>query len=264
MTKEKTNQPTPGAIALVGSGEYLDAMNTTDAYLIETLGGKKHARVALLPTASGLEEGGPSYWNNLGLGHFDKLGVKDVRATGIVSSDSASDPRQLELLRDANFFYFSGGNPQHVIGTLRGSPAWEIIQGAYEQGAVLAGCSAGAMALSGHTISIRQVMAGEKLKWVDALGVVPHIVVFPHFDRMSNFIDPQVFQELLATLPPDHVVLGIDEDTALVRTSFAEGASQWQVMGRQTVKMFVHGQETRILQIGEATTLADKVGNESQ
>ncbi|HYK86377.1 MAG TPA: Type 1 glutamine amidotransferase-like domain-containing protein [Ktedonobacteraceae bacterium] len=259
MTAEKTIRPMPGAIALVGSGEYLDAMNTTDTYLIETLGGKKHARVALLPTASGLEEGGPSYWNNLGLSHFQALGVKDVRATAIVNRDSASDPEQLELLRDANFFYFSGGNPQHIIGTLRDSPAWEIISSAYEQGAVLAGCSAGAMALSGYTISIRQVMAGEKLKWVDALGVVPQVVVFPHFDRMSNFIDQQLFQELLATLPKEHIVLGIDEDTALVRTNFASEASQWQVMGRQTVKMFVYGQDTRTLHIGETIMLHNNV-----
>ena len=259
MTAEKTIRPMPGAIALVGSGEYLDAMNTTDAYLIETLGGKKHAWVALLPTASGLEEGGPSYWNKLGLAHFEALGVKDVRATEIVNRDSAFDQKQLELLRDANFFYFSGGNPQHIIETLRGSPAWDIISSAYEQGAVLAGCSAGAMALSGHTISIRQAMAGEKLKWVDALGIVSQIVVFPHFDRMSNFIDQQLFQELLATLPKDHVVLGIDEDTALVRTGFASEASQWQVMGRQTVKMYQYDQSPRTLHIGETVMLHDNV-----
>ncbi len=70
-----TSRPAPGAIALVGSGEYLDFMNSTDTYLLETLGGANDARVALLPTASGLESGGPKYWNELGLSHFKKLGV---------------------------------------------------------------------------------------------------------------------------------------------------------------------------------------------
>ncbi len=32
------SRPAPGAIALVGSGEYLDVMNETDTYLLETLG----------------------------------------------------------------------------------------------------------------------------------------------------------------------------------------------------------------------------------
>ncbi len=262
MTKEKETRTTLGAIALVGSGEYLAAMNTTDAYLLETLGGASKARVALLPTASGLEEGSSTYWNNLGLTHFHALGVQDVRATLIIDRASAVDPAQLELLRDANFFYFSGGNPQHIIETLRDTLAWETIQTAYRGGAVLAGCSAGAMALSGHTISIRTVMAGEKPEWVDALGLVPHIVVFPHFDRMANFLDQKIFQTLLSSLPEDHVVLGIDEDTALVRVGFASGdapASQWQVMGRQSVKVFERGQTTRTLHIGEKIMLRDDV-----
>ncbi|MGI9058861.1 MAG: Type 1 glutamine amidotransferase-like domain-containing protein [Ktedonobacteraceae bacterium] len=262
MSREKETRTTPGAIALVGSGEYLDAMNTTDAYLIETLGGASKARVALLPTASGLEVGGATYWNNLGLTHFHALGVKDVRDTRIIDRASAADPAQLELLRNANFFYFSGGNPQHIIETLRDSAAWELIQAAYERGAVLAGCSAGAMALSGHTISIRTVMAGEKPTWVDSLGIVPHIVVFPHFDRMANFLDQKLFQELLSSLPKDHIVLGIDEDTALVRIGFASGdapASQWQVMGRQSVKVFERGQTQRTLSIGEKIMLRDNI-----
>lgn len=262
MTREKETRTMPGAIALVGSGEYLEEMNTTDAYLIETLGGVSKARVALLPTASGLEEGSATYWNNLGLNHFHALGVQDVRDIRIIDRASAADPAQLELLRNANFFYFSGGNPQHVIETLRGSPAWEIIQAAYERGAVLAGCSAGAMALSGHTISIRTVMAGKKPKWVDSLGVVPHIAVFPHFDRMGNFLDQKIFQKLLSSLPKDHIVLGIDEDTALVRVGFADGvapASEWQVMGRQSVKVFERGQTPRTLHIGEKIMLRDTV-----
>ena len=257
MTTEKTSRNVPGAIALVGSGEYLDAMNTTDTYLLETLGGARNARVALLPTASGLEVGGPAYWNNLGLDHFHALGVQDVRATQIIDSASAADPSQLALLRDANFFYFSGGNPQHIIETLRHSPAWKIIQAAYERGAILAGCSAGAMALSGRTISVRSVMAGDTPEWTDALSMVPHIVVFPHFDRMANFLNQDLFQQLLATLPKDHIVLGIEEDTALVGLDLTsnEVSSQWQVMGRQNVNVFAQGMATRVLRSGEKVML---------
>ena len=57
-------------------------------------------------------------------------------------------------------------------------------------------------------------------------------------------------------------MLGIDEDTALVRVGFADGdatASQWQVMGRQSVKVFERGQTTRTLHIGEKIMLRDDV-----
>src|SRR5690242_1704311 len=93
-----------GAVALVGSGEYTDAMLETDAALLETVGGAASASVALLPTAAGLEANGPSYWNNLGLGHFKKLGVTDIRPTLVLDHASASDPKQVELLRDADFY----------------------------------------------------------------------------------------------------------------------------------------------------------------
>src|SRR5258706_1197357 len=141
----------PGAVALVGSGEYTDAMNETDSYLLETIGGAHAAHVAVLPTASGLERGSPQRWNSMGVAHFQALGVADVRSSMIVDRASAADEAQLALLRDADLYYFSGGNPQYVVETLRDTPAWEIIAQSHASGAVLAGCSAGAMIVGGRT-----------------------------------------------------------------------------------------------------------------
>ncbi len=249
---------TPGAIALVGSGEYLDAMNGVDAYLLQTLGGASTAKVALLPTASGLEPNGPTSWNNLGLSHFAKLGVQDIRATRIVDKASAHDPEQVALLQGADFYYFSGGNPQHITESLRDSPSWEVIKAAYEQGAVLAGCSAGAMMLSGRTLSIRQAMMSGSMEFVESMGIVPELIVFPHFDRMAGFLDQKRFQQVLHAVPDTYTVVGIDEETALVRISanaFEEKTSRWRVMGRQTVKVFTKEQEPLTLQVGEEITL---------
>jgi cyanophycinase len=248
----------PGAVALVGSGEYLDAMNEVDTYLLESVGGAKTATVALLPTASGLELNGPTSWNKLGLKHFQNLGVHDVRATHIVDRESANDPEQVELLKGVDFYYFSGGNPQHTIESLRDSAAWEVINAAYEQGAVLAGCSAGAMMLSGRTLSIRQVMMGGKTEFVESMGIVPELIVFPHFDRMAGFLDQTRFQQLQRAVPEGNIIVGIDEETALVRIAPpTEGStgSRWRVMGRQTVKVFVKEKEPLTLQAGEEIDL---------
>jgi cyanophycinase len=248
----------PGPVALVGSGEYLDIMNDTDRYLLEVLGGLGEVTVALLPTASGLESNGPTYWNDLGLHHFQQLGVQDIRATHIIDRAGAHDPEQLKLLRDVDFYYFSGGNPLHIIETLRDTPAWQIIKDAYEAGAVLAGCSAGAMMLSGRTISIRQAMLDGKIDLVESLGIVPELIVLPHFDRMSNFLDQQRFKRLLQSVPSDYTVVGVDEDTALVRISanaYKQTDSLWRVMGRQTVKIFARDAEPRTLQPGEEIRL---------
>ncbi len=249
---------TPGAVALVGSGEYLDVMNEVDTYLLNTIGGISSAKVALLPTASGLEPNGPTSWNNLGMRHFKNLGVNDIRATRIIDRASAFDQEQVALLQGADFYYFSGGNPQHTIETLRNSPAWETIKAAYDRGAVLAGCSAGAMMLSARTISIRQVMMGEPVVFVEAMGVVPNIIVFPHFDRMAGFLDQERFQSLMHSVSELYTVVGIDEDTALVRIEPNETSgtmARWRVMGRQTVKLFGRDGKPQVLRSGDEITL---------
>lgn len=247
-----------GMIALVGSGEYLDVMNEVDTYLLSTIGGASAARVALLPTASGLEPNGPTSWNNLGLQHFKQLAVQDIRATRIIDREHAFDAAQVELLQGANFFYFSGGNPQHVIETMQDSPAWNVIKTAYERGAVLAGCSAGAMMMGGYTVSIRQAMQGSAMDFVPALAIVPQVVVFPHFDRMSGFLSQSRFKDLLGAVPANTTVIGIDENTALVRIEPSEDAAQparWRVMGSQTVSMFSREGEVRRLRVGEEVML---------
>lgn len=249
----------PGAVALVGSGEYTDAMIETDRYLLDTLGGPADARVALLPTASGLEPGSPERWNMMGKAHFAALGVRDIRPVNILDRASASDPAQVKLLRGASYFYFSGGMPGHIIESLRGTEALQVILDAYAAGAVLAGCSAGAMALAGQTISVRSAMAGGTPRWTPALGVIPGVIVFPHFDRMAGFLGQEAFQNLIRSAPEGRTPVGVDEDTALIRVALsagsdAPGKSRWRVTGRQTVTIF-EPSGPRVLRTGDEVAL---------
>ncbi len=136
-----TNKQRPGAIALVGSGEYTPAMSEIDRLLLDSLAAPRAARVALLPTASGLEEGMPERWNRMGAEHFAALGAQ-VAPLMLLTRDDAADPQIVAALRAANLFYFSGGDPQHLVATLRGTPAWDAICARHASGAVIAGCSA--------------------------------------------------------------------------------------------------------------------------
>ncbi len=261
MASEGSASSELGAVALVGSGEYTDAMIETDRHLIDTLGGSGSARVVLLPTASGLEPGSPKYWNDLGMRHFTSLGVSDIRPTSILDAATAHDPAQLDLLREANFYYFSGGNPQHVISSMRGSPAWEVISAAYANGAVLAGCSAGAMAMSGYTISLRLAFSGNgPVEFVESLAVVPHVIVFPHFDRILGRMGGAALRARLVKAPQGAIPIGVDEDTALVRIALPgagnpHGKAHWRVMGRQTVTIFWPHAAPQVLHTGDEVAL---------
>lgn len=240
-----------GAIALVGSGEYTDAMNDTDRYLMETVGGPSAARVVIIPTASGLEDpSSPENWQRMGLAHFGKLGAQ-VNRVDILQREDANDPRWQPLLEEANFYYFSGGNPQHLIETMRDSLAWATIQRGYLKGAILAGCSAGAMALGGYTANVRAVMRGDGPSWSPALGLLPRLITMPHFDRISGFAGPAMFKQMLESVPQGCLLVGVDEDTALVKTAAVDNSERWQVIGRQTVSLFNSEGASTIFRSGE-------------
>jgi cyanophycinase len=214
-------------------------MLDVDRALLATLGGPAQARVVVLPTASGLEPGMPQQWNARGVAHFTALGAT-VTAVPLVTRDDASAQPVLDALRQANFFYLSGGNPQYAIATWRDTPAWRILADRFENGAVVAGCSAGAMMLGASTISVRGMLAGQAPTWEPALGLLPGTVTLPHFDRTRHFLDDQRFDEMLANAPQNIVVVGVDEDTALIRFG-----DYWQVLGQQSATVFAKTQGTR-------------------
>lgn len=228
---------TPGPVALVGSGEYTDAMNATDRALLAAL--PAGAAVAVIPTASGLEPGMPEVWNERGVRHFTALGAR-VTPLLITQRAHCFDDVFVRGLRAADFFYFSGGNPNYVIETWHDTPAWAAVLERWRAGAVLVGCSAGAMMLGSHTIRVREIMGGLPPKWAPAMNVVPGVAVLPHFDRMRNFVTALVLKLMLKAAPDGLTVIGVDEDTAVVRLGGA-----WRASGRQTVSAFAGGVERR-------------------
>ncbi len=245
MSEERTE---PGAVALVGSGEYTAAMVPVDRLLGETIGGVSRARVVVLPTASGLEPGMPEQWNARGVAHFRALGAM-VTPVMLVTRDDAFDDQIIAPLASANFFYFSGGNPQYAVQTWHDTPAWRCLAERHGRGAVVAGCSAGAMMLGPHTISVRSVTQGHLPDWVPALGLVPQIATMPHFDRMRTLAGVDRLQSIIMAVPSGTTVVGVDEDTALVYHG-----GQWQVLGRQGISVFDRvGRESRYV-TGEIVT----------
>ena len=77
--------------------------------------------------------------------------------------------------------YLSGGNPAYLADTLRGTAVWDAIVAAWRGGAALAGCSAGAMALTSWVPSLRHPRTGGTV----GLGLLPRLRVIPHFDAFT-------------------------------------------------------------------------------
>ncbi|MBC8077422.1 MAG: Type 1 glutamine amidotransferase-like domain-containing protein [Chloroflexales bacterium] len=245
----------PGAIALVGSGEYTAAMEATDRRLLETLGGPACGRVALLPTASALEDGQPQRWNALGAAHFARLGAQPTPLL-LLTREDASDAALVQALEAQNFYYFSGGNPRYLAETLDATRGWSAIRSRWLAGAVVAGCSAGAMMLGEALLQLRELRAGQPPRWQPGCGLAAGIAVLPHFDRIQQRLSVPQLEELAVSAPPGITVVGVDEDTALVRLPAEPGTLPvWHVRGRQTVTVFDHTGRPTVFGSGETIAL---------
>jgi cyanophycinase len=226
----------PGPVALVGSGEYLPVLEPVERALIRGW----PPRYAQLATAAAPE--GPATlarWHSLGADAAARLGVEQV-VVPVDDRGGAEDPANAELVAGAGLIYLSGGNPAYLTETLRGTRVWAAIVEAWRGGAALAGCSAGAMALSANLPDVRR----PRRPTIPGLGVVPMVEVLPHFDRFTGWI-PDLAIRRVASAPPVQVV-GIDEQTALVgglpdehggggwTAEPAGPGTTWQVLGRQS------------------------------
>jgi cyanophycinase len=221
---------TPGPLALVGSGEYLPVMAGVEEMLLAG----RPARYVQIPTAAAPEgEQSLRRWLDLGAAQAERLGVEQVPVVAR-DRDEADSPDLAALVEGAGLVYLSGGNPRFLARTLRGSRLWSAVAAAWQGGAALAGCSAGAMALTGWVPSIRSLDREPD----PGLGVLPGLRVLPHFDRILGW-SPDLLKRVASQPAAGSTLIGIDEDTAIVDLT---GAGQsWQVHGRQQAWVLADG-----------------------
>ncbi|HEY7701971.1 MAG TPA: Type 1 glutamine amidotransferase-like domain-containing protein [Candidatus Limnocylindrales bacterium] len=230
----------PGLVALVGAGEFLPTMAAFDADLLAATG-VTTPRVAILPTAS-YPDGEVVFqrWAAMGVSHFAGLGA-EVEPVLVRDRAAAEDPAAAQAIGEADLVYLSGGKPGYLVGALAGSAVGRALAEAHERGAVLAGCSAGAMALATFAFDFRARLVPFPLRWKTGLGIADRVSVVPHYDAW-----PEPFSALIALQAPRQaVVLGIDEDTAVVGR---EGG--WQVHGAARVTVW-RGRRRERFRVGE-------------
>ena len=239
-----TRMPGPGPIALVGSGEFLPAMSEVDAGLLATIG-QSRPRVAILPTAS-WPDGEEVFrrWAAMGVDHFTALGA-EVEPVLVRDRFDADDPAHVQAIGEADLVYLSGGKPGHLSAAIVGSPVGDALVAAHRRGAILAGCSAGAMTLADRHFDFRRRRMFWPIRWQRGLDLVPGATVIPHYDA---FPEP-VSAMLVLQAPRGVTVLGVDEDTALVGRD-----GSWQVQGRGRVTVW-RGRHRQRFRAGEVFRL---------
>ena len=214
-----------GPLALVGSGEYLPSMLEIERGLITG----RPKRYVQIPTAASAEgENRLSYWVELGRAQAERLDVEAVPLL-VRNREQANDPAIVDQVKGAGLIYLSGGSPGLLADVLRDTALIRAIEEEWRNGAALAGCSAGAMAMATIVPDLRRSHVR------DGFAITPNLQVLPHFDKMLGWIPDILTRPFLK--PSDGVTLvGIDEETALVG-----GPTEYEVQGRQGVHILGDG-----------------------
>ncbi len=235
-----------GALALVGSGEYLIQMQEIETDLLHRgISQGKSKTYIQIPTGAG-QEGTDriEFWKERGAAQAKRIGA-ECKFLPILKRDDAFNPQYIEAVTNAGLIYFSGGDPGYITEVFEGTPLWEKVKSEFFSGSSLAGCSAGAMAFGSKIVGIRKSHAQS------GLGLIPEVEVIPHYDKFLGWVPDRIASIALRSDKGTYL-LGIDEDTALVLTD------TWRVHGRSKVhvlkgledspRTFVSSEEIALLQ----------------
>lgn len=175
------------------------------------LAGGPDARIAVLPTASSIPKTAAKQYLEI----FSGLGAASVEVIEIAERLDANYPDQVAILEDRTGLFLTGGDQVKLVTLLGGTLIGSRIKQCFEQGATIAGTSAGASALSQHMIAFGRSGSAPSQRMVQitpGLGLAEGIIIDQHFrqrDRVGRLMTAVAYN-------PAMLGIGLDEDTALV------------------------------------------------
>ncbi len=220
-----------GYIVLEGGAEFGGKMEEPDRRALALAGGPQ-ARISIIPTAAAPDNNAQRAGNN-GVRWFTRLGATHVEALSLVDKVSANNAQIVNAIQQSQLIYLLGGFTGYLGQTLMGSASWKAMLAAYENGAVIAGSSAGAMVLCEYYFdpSTSKVVRGVALE--------PNACVLPlHYTFRNGWVGR------LTLLLPDVVLIGIDEHTGMIDDGEGDKKSVWRVYGQGAVTLYRQGQAT--------------------
>lgn len=202
----------PGRLLIIGGAED----RSRDTGLLEKfieLSGGSAARIALVTTATGAPDLVHADYEAV----FRRLGAERTTPLRLHGRSDADSDDAAKVLEEATGVFISGGD-QSRLRTLVGSRVNDILGERLDSGdgLVVAGTSAGATALGrtmilggeGPDVSASAVRTGP------GLGLLPKVLIDMHFGERGRL--PRLLSAV--ALDPDHLGVGIDEDTAILVT----------------------------------------------
>lgn len=181
-------------------------------HVVKEAGGVK-ANIVIIPTASSIPiEVGGNYEEA-----FTTLGCENISILDIRSKEDSEKQSSIDLVKNADCVMFSGGNQSNITNKIGGTTIHEILMDRYnnEEGFVIAGTSAGAMAMANEMISggsPSEAFFKGAVSMYKGLGLIPELIIDTHFIKRGRFGRQS---EAVAKFP-NLIGIGLAEDTGMI------------------------------------------------
>lgn len=179
--------------------------------IIEETGGED-IRMEVITTASMV----PNLIGENYLDAFGKIGCTNVGLLPIRNRADAMEEEYISRIKNCNAVLFTGGNQLRLSSTFGGTEFLEILLGRYaeEKNFVVAGTSAGAMAMSNTMIyegNPSTAHLKSEVKITTGLGFMDDVIFDSHFEKRGRF--GRLAQAIASN--PAAVGIGLGEDTGM-------------------------------------------------
>lgn len=199
-----------GALVAIGGAE---DKSSAAAILrrVLTLAPAENRTVGVLTTASSIPDEVYDGYNDV----FGRLGASEIINLDVRTREAAREPHVIDSVSRCGTIFLSGGDQLRLTNILGGSPLLQAIRDHHAKGAVVAGTSAGAAAMSATMIyngAAADALRKGAVKMSAGLAFVNGVVIDSHFLERGRFTR---LMEVGST-NPEYVGVGIGEDAGVI------------------------------------------------
>lgn len=209
------SQDAKGKLFIIGGGDRPPSLLQS---LAATAAMAKDDYVIVLPMSSG--EPDTSYY-------YFKADFETVSRNPIINfnftKEKVNDKRWLDSLEKAKLIFITGGDQDRFMNAVLNTPVYNAIHKAYQNGATIAGTSAGAAVMSKYMITGNELtdtvyhstfrrIVDKNIEIKPGLGLLTDAVIDQHFVARSRY--NRLFSAIAKY--PKLTCIGIDEATAII------------------------------------------------
>lgn len=199
-----------GALIAIGGAEDRTADSAVLKRVLDFVTGEPF-EVGVITTASRYPDDAFSAY----LHAFEAFGARAVHHLDVPDREAAHDPEKAAIVGACDVLFIAGGDQLRLTNVLGGSPFLTAIRERHAEGAVVAGTSAGAAALTATMIydgDAANALRKGAVKMAAGLAFARGIVIDSHFLERGRFT--RLME--VGTTNPEYVGVGIGEDAAVV------------------------------------------------